>query len=153
VGFGCRLFVLLHEMELHQFPEQQAQLHASLPQLMHDAAAALQEQHKAAVADGSSGSELQQQQQQPEQQHILTGQLADTLFAMAVHALDFEAAAAASSYDGNESSSSSSSSAWYLNASCLALVDAAAGCINSWGCSNMARGVRAMGSLSKLLHI
>jgi hypothetical protein len=136
------LFVLLHEMELHQIPEQQAQLHASLPRLMQDAAAALQEQHEAAATDGSSGSELQQQQQL-EQQHV-SGQLADMLFAIAVHALDCEAAAAAavSSYDGNNSSSSGSL-AWYLDTSCVALVDAAAGCINSWRCDNMARGVSA----------
>jgi hypothetical protein len=136
---------MLHEMELQQFPEQQARLHDSLPQLMQDAAAALLQHHQILLTNSDNSESQQQQQQQQQQQHVLMRQLADMLFALAVHAVDCEAtaAAAAGSRDGSSSSSGGGSSAWYLCSGCVALVDAVASCSSTWDCCNMARGVSA----------
>jgi uncharacterized iron-regulated membrane protein len=137
-------------MELQQFPEQQAQLHDSLPQLMQDAAAALQQHQQAEQANNSSRSSSDSQppppQQQQQPQHVLAGQLVDMIFAMAVHAFDCEtaaaAAAAAGSRDGcNDHSSSGSSAVWYLSSGCVALVDAVASYSSNSDFVNIARGV------------
>lgn len=135
---------MLHEMDLQQYPEQQAHLHDSLPQLMQDAAAALLQQQQTQLTEStSSSSNGSQQQEQQQQQHVLIQQLADMLFAMAVHAVDCEASAADVGSKDSYSSDGSSSAAWYLSSGCVALVDAVASCSSTWGCNDMARGVSA----------
>jgi hypothetical protein len=116
---------------------------------MQDAAEALQQHQQAGQTNSSGGSSSSELGQQQQQQLVLVQQLADMLFAMAVHAVDCEATAAAATvgssdgYDGHSSGSSSSSrgAIWYLSTGCVTLMDAAASYSSAWDFTNIARGV------------